>query len=289
MRLLFIHIIFLTSCVLASAQKTMLNKNSIGFGDQVVLTIDKSLQPVTIDFNEFINKDYGIDTNAVDSIADIQMLNIAEESVKDNKLVLLGDSTVVITMNVYSVGNIVIKVGEQREELKVNAIEAKEYAGIKEIEVVNYTPWGQYAMWAIGILLLAALLYFIIKRSKKKPNVATVETIITPYEKALNELKFLKDSKAYENPEVKEFQDQLTTILRDFFEGSMQIPAKQMVTDQLVKDLKLKGITPNWILTIEELFSISDMVKFAKARPGVEICSEAIDKAIDFIINTSKK
>jgi hypothetical protein len=262
------------------------DKETISFGESVTLSINSNADfGRKIDFNLFRNQSFGLDTNA------IQFSGPLPSGVKFENGILFfdNDSAKTIKFNVFSVGKFSLPVGSDSLNIEVKTINVQDYIDIKEIETVSYNDWASKIYWIIGLGLFGLLAYFLNKKLKSKSAIQTeIIQTISPREAALKELMKLQNNFKFEANAVKDFQDTITNIIRNYIHLEMNIPSKQMLSDQLVAALKSHNISEDHYKIIDEIFSISDLVKFAKAKPGEEICNDAILKSIDFVKNTSK-
>lgn len=122
-----------------------------------------------------------------------------------------------------------------------------------------------------GLLALAFLIFYLIKWRKYKQ--VEEETFKTPFEKARFLLKKLDYKDLREQEDVKHFYSDLTDILRDYIEETLDVPAKESTTSELIhllrkvsRDKKL----PFGQLTLKDLEKVlkeADLVKFAKSKP----------------------
>lgn len=152
---------------------------------------------------------------------------------------------------------------------------AQGYHDIKdiiEVKVNKKTPLWWYA--AGGVLLLAiALLY--LKRKKKpgmpeKPNV-----LIDPYKEAISQLENLQRAK----PDSRQYHTRLSGIFRHYVFRRKGILSLQKTTDDLLLQLKDKGLSKDVFEKLCQSLRMGDMVKFAKYSPA-----DADDQAAHAVI-----
>jgi hypothetical protein len=302
----------LSSCVLIihfnlSGQKLTLSKDSFQIGEIIVLTIQAKPQTgdnqsINIDFSKIKNLLYPKDTSMFEQYADVLI-----DSISDPNAQLVGNSILIksvnrdtkITFSIFSIGVFVIKHGSDSLVLKVvppkglNVQNAAEIKDIKPIIEDNSFDYMTLIYWLFGILLLMAVAYWLYKKYKEKKNRESfknsiIETADSPYDEAMHSLQILIDTKQYESEEVKDFQTRLTDIIRQYTSRVYYINSFEMTSDEIVNALNTThGLTEDTSI-LTDLFSLSDQVKFAKARPGHELCREAIDKAIYFVKNTNQ-
>jgi len=171
---------------------------------------------------------------------------------------------------------------------------------IKEIAPINdiireKKVWTDYKWWIIAAaaLLLVLLALWLLpkmfssrteetavkKRKKPKPPAHIV---------ALQKLEKLKKEKIWKEGKVKEFQSQLTHILREYLENRYHIKALEQTTSEIINSLNNIDMPEKYISLISEILQIADMVKFAKAKPGEDINEKFLDKTIEFVKETGE-
>ncbi|MEY2828927.1 MAG: hypothetical protein RIQ33_785 [Bacteroidota bacterium] len=139
------------------------------------------------------------------------------------------------------------------------------------------------------LILVAAALYYLFFIRKKKPKLIAQqpEIIYTPYQKAmmlLNELE--KENIMADETKLKIYYTRLTDIIREYIEHQFNIAALESTTDELMERLKYSTIDAASRLQLFELLSEADMVKFAKAKPGLNEHIAALMAARKFVEQT---
>ncbi|HHH54717.1 MAG TPA: hypothetical protein ENK91_13730 [Bacteroidetes bacterium] len=155
--------------------------------------------------------------------------------------------------------------------------------------------WKDY-LWiyiVLGAIVLIGLLMWFLPRflTKKGKEFSEKETIIIAkpaHEIALEKLNKLKEEKIWKHGKVKEFQSQLTYILREYLENRYKISALEQTTGEIVESLQKININTEDIDTITNILQIADMVKFAKAKPEEDINQAFLNKTIDFVNRTKE-
>lgn len=144
-------------------------------------------------------------------------------------------------------------------------------------------------LYAIGGFLIFGLGgYFIYKRIKNKP---VEEVYVAPqpaHEIALNKLKALESKQLWQTGQLKAYQSELTYIVREYLEKRFDVQALESTTAEIIRDLKQEDISSEHKELLADMFSMADMVKFAKATPPLDIQSQLLDKAEKFVSSTKK-
>lgn len=170
----------------------------------------------------------------------------------------------------------------------------KNIAPIKEI-IREEKNWKDY-MWiyiVFGVIvLIGVILWFlpkIIGRKEGKSIEKKSAPIVRPaHEISLEKLHKLQKEKIWKQGRVKEFQSELTYILREYLENRYNINALEQTTGEIVDSLQKIKIKTEDIEIIKNILQIADMVKFAKAKPEEDINQKFLDDTIDFVERTKE-
>lgn len=175
-------------------------------------------------------------------------------------------------------------------DYQLEVVDSTGLAPIKDIEKT-----GLSAVDLIPILLyilLPALLIFLFYRYWQKKKVAELgevtkeEVVIPPDVKALSELKDLRRKELWQKGEIKQYQSELSHIVREYLEGRYSIKALENTTSEIIRSIKDKSFTTDDQQKLSRILQISDLVKFAKAKPEVSIHETFMNDAITFVQST---
>ena len=113
--------------------------------------------------------------------------------------------------------------------------------------------------------------------------------IIPAHETAMQKLSQLQQAELWQQGNIKEYQSQLTYIIREYLENRYEINALENTTAQIRKDLKKINLEENLQNDLQNILQVADLVKFAKAKPGASVHEEFMDKAKRFVLQTKKE
>jgi len=157
--------------------------------------------------------------------------------------------------------------------LRFNTITVNPREDIKPINDQMNTPWifGEISDWffasLFGILILGGILAFIIYKLKKKKPESLTPPPPRPVMEVLWERYYtLADSKIWESGKEKEFQSELSLILRSFLEFQHKVKALEETTGNITIQLNSLGIDRKFRDEVIHILNFSDMVKFAKQK-----------------------
>jgi hypothetical protein len=154
----------------------------------------------------------------------------------------------------------------------VDTLKQKMY-DIKDVIAVEngFSYWWLYVLGIIALLAIAYFIYKWIQKRKKEKSEAPIYT--SPIEKANAHLKNLEQQKLVERGEIKAYYSELTNIARTYIEESIEIPAMESTTDELITAFKIAvfkkklTLSPEILDNLEKVLKQADLVKFAKSKP----------------------
>ena len=148
---------------------------------------------------------------------------------------------------------------------------------IKPIQEVKKTftsyGWILTIIAAVLLLLIVAFVYFVFIRKKKFPFLQTQKKL-PPFDRAIQDLKELQNSKYLIQSQHKEYYTRLTDIVKAYLEEEVHILAKESTTDELLTKINLlqeKGklnLNQETITNLKRVLQTADLVKFAKNKPS---------------------
>lgn len=185
----------------------------------------------------------------------------------------------------------------------VTTIPVDTTAAYKDIKGNLTTPLSLHEIWLYikkyGLLflviaaLIAVIIYSILKyglRKKGKENGSKSKATpkVKPHITALKALEHLKKKKLWEQGKVKEYYSELSEIIRIYLEGRWEIYAMEMVSSDIIDALRKIEVLEGDIDPLVKMFSISDLVKFAKLDPLPTDHDMAFKSAKEFIEKTAE-
>ena len=148
---------------------------------------------------------------------------------------------------------------------------------IKPIQEVKkpFTSYGWILtiIAAVLLLLIVAFVYFVFIRKKKFPFLQTQKKL-PPFDRAIQDLKELQNSKYLIQSQHKEYYTRLTDIVKVYLEEEVHILAKESTTDELLTKINLlqeKGklnLNQETITNLKRVLQTANLVKFAKNKPS---------------------
>ena len=143
--------------------------------------------------------------------------------------------------------------------------------------------------WIFAVLLLALAVFGIwYWRKHRKIKVDADGNIvrgpvIPPYDKAVDDLKRLREEKMWQSGKVKEYFSSLTDIAREYIEGQFGVNAVEMTTDDILEEVKPLHFSSETYNKLKETMEIADLVKFAKYSASTLESDTALSSMTEFV------
>jgi hypothetical protein len=177
--------------------------------------------------------------------------------------------------------------------LNVHTVHVDTTLAIKPIKGPIKIPisFREMLPWIIATVLVIAVIYLIFywlkKRKKAEPVFRIKSRIIPPHETALEELEKLRIKKLWQSGKIKEYHTELTEIIRKYIEGRFGIMAMEMTSDEIMDALSDSSVIQQRVLeNLVRIFSLADLVKFAKAQPLPSEHDLSLELAVTFVKDT---
>ena len=146
-----------------------------------------------------------------------------------------------------------------------------------EMKVPSVLPWVMG-----GWLLAAALVgggWWLYRRWRGENLITPVFDNRPPYRVAYDELDRIEGLRLPEKGRFKEHYTLVTDSLRTYIEKQFHVHAFDRTTAELKVSLRGSSIAPDQARRFIDLFIESDLVKFAKLTPDVEVARQLTDQA----------
>ena len=187
-------------------------------------------------------------------------------------------------------GGIVDSLSTDSFTLNVSTLAVDTTKAIKPIKSILEikTSWRDYIGIIVGsivvILLIILLAYYIVKKRKNNiPLLSNLDPSETLEEKTLKELKALEREELWQKDKVKIYYSRLTEIIRIYLEERYHVATLEQTTDEILVQLKRNNAISTHYQALSSLFEISDLAKFAKAKPLPQEHLQCMEIAIEFV------
>lgn len=138
-----------------------------------------------------------------------------------------------------------------------------------------------------AIAVLAYLLYRYIKyRRENRGFFGKPKVVDPPHIVALRELERIRNQKLWQSGREKIYYTGITDTLREYIEQRFGLTAKEKTSSEILEDLKSVKLDKSSYDELSKLFTVSDLVKFAKYSPSINENEEAVPVAVRFVNST---
>ena len=156
---------------------------------------------------------------------------------------------------------------------------------IRDIKGLVPVPHSWWWVWvALGVLLAIVLVIWLARRRQPPEPTGETPVPLSPSEIALAALARLRE----ENPAVEEFYTRLSDIVRQYLEGQFGLRAPERTTEEFLYEVSRDDtLSQEHKNLLGSFLQESDLVKFARFRPGTEDRQRAFAAAEKFIRESS--
>ena len=165
---------------------------------------------------------------------------------------------------------------------------AKEPYTLREMLPLLLVLFGVAAVVVGGLFLIK---YIVRKRRQHEPLFSfRNKPEIPPYQEALEALEDLRKKHLWQDNRVKEYYSELTDIVREYINKRYHIPATEMTSGDICQHLVAieaeDKLEQDLIDELQDLFSRSDLVKFAKQQPLPDEHERSMKQSVRFVSET---
>ena len=151
--------------------------------------------------------------------------------------------------------------------------------------------WDNFSI-LLFFYIIIILQGFIIKKYvfNTKPKIKKVipKVIIPADVTALKELTELDKQQLWQSGKIKDYQSELSEIIRRYTENRFNFIALELATDEILKELEIR-LNAEQLANIRTLLQRADLAKFAKSKPNNSENEESMTLAKQFVNNTKSK
>ena len=151
------------------------------------------------------------------------------------------------------------------------------------VQMREVFPWILVALLAI---LIGIGIWLYVKRRKQhvdgEGNIVR-GPVVPPYDKAVDDLKKLREEKLWQSGKVKEYFSSLTDIAREYIEGQFGVNAVEMTTDDILEEIKPLRFPKETYDKLKDTMEVADLVKFAKYSASTLESDTALSSMTQFV------
>ena len=172
---------------------------------------------------------------------------------------------------------------------------------IKDIEKAPIWWWGiiRWVLLAIGCLLLAVGGWYAwrwYQRNRKQEEEPINPELLRPADEvALEKLDEIKAQKIWKDGKVKEYQTELTDVIREYIGRRFAVNSTEKTSDETLREIKPILVGDGLQVTgdgkalyekLRKMLQLADLVKFAKWHTTPDENEQALTTAYDFVNET---
>ena len=162
---------------------------------------------------------------------------------------------------------------------------------IKDIEKAPIWWWGilRWVLLVVGLLLLVDLGFWLWKKydkyRQKEEEPVDPELLRPADEVALEKLDEIKAQKIWKDGKVKEYQTELTDVVREYIGRRFEVHSTEKTSDETLREMK-PLIDKDLYGRLSKMLQLADLVKFAKWHTTPDENESALTTAYDFVNET---
>ena len=161
---------------------------------------------------------------------------------------------------------------------------------IKDIERAPIWWWGiiRWILLAIGVFGLIYLAFWLWNKYHKAYEAeepVDPELLRPADEVALEKLDEIKAAKIWKDGKVKEYQTELTDVVREYIGRRFEVHSTEKTSDETLREMK-PLIDKDLYARLKSMLQLADLVKFAKWHTTPDENESALMTAYDFVNET---
>jgi hypothetical protein len=158
-------------------------------------------------------------------------------------------------------------------------------------EKFNWKWYLAHIYWGIGILIGIIIIILITRYYTKKQNDQQVEPEkpkVPAHITALAMLEKIKEEKIWKDDKVKEYYSAISDAIRLYIEERFYVNALESTTDEIMTAFRTQVVDKDSKDKLQQLLTLSDLVKFAKMTPIENEHNFTLQNAFDFVNGTKR-
>ena len=164
---------------------------------------------------------------------------------------------------------------------------------IKDIEKAPIYWWGilRWILLALAVIGLFVGAYYGVqwyrKHFLKEEEVIEPELLRPADEVALEKLDEIKAQKIWKDGKVKEYQTELTDVVREYIGRRFDVQSTEKTSDETLRAMK-PLIDKELFAKLNKMLQLADLVKFAKWHTTPDENEQALSTAYEFVNETKE-
>ncbi|PBQ30817.1 hypothetical protein CNR22_03180 [Sphingobacteriaceae bacterium] len=159
-------------------------------------------------------------------------------------------------------------------------------------EKFNWKWYLNYIYWGVGVLVVLLAVIFITRYYTRKNNQVTAEPEkprIPAHITALAALETIRTEQVWREGKAKEYYSSISDTIRTYIEERFNVHALESTTDEIMTAFRSQVVDKESKEKLQQLLTLSDLVKFAKMAPIEEENNFTLQNAFDFVNGTKRE
>lgn len=184
----------------------------------------------------------------------------------------------------------------------VSVLNSEQDKKISDIESPVEYPfdWVQLGIWILIGLVLLGVIYWVWKKffankPKKEKEVEEIKDTRSPWQKAMESLKKIKNKELAQKGDFKIFYTELTDVFRNYLGGITTVGTLELTSSELLELTEKLKVQMQISQKLHQFLMFSDLVKFAKEIPTLtqaethyEEMTEIINSIEQFLVERER-
>ena len=240
--------------------------------------------------------------NLQDGIEIVDRTGIDSTTLPDGRVRLSQDLTLTsFKDSLFAIQPVVFTSGEDSfwtESMALNVIQPFEVdsalaiTDIKDIERAPFDWWTLF-LWVLALVvtaIIATIGYYVdcYLKKRRQPEAEPInpELLRPADEVALEKLDEIKATKIWKDGKVKEYQTELTDVVREYIGRRFDVHSTEKTSDETLQAMK-PLIDKDLYGRLKNMLQLADLVKFAKWTTTPDENESALTTAYDFVHQTT--
>jgi hypothetical protein len=158
-------------------------------------------------------------------------------------------------------------------------------------EEFNWKWYLNYIYFGIGILVLVIVIVIVLRyyaKKNKQINLEPEKPKIPPHFTALAALEKIKADQVWREGKTKEYYSSISETIRAYIEDRFNVHALESTTDEIMTAFRSQVIDKESKDKLQQLLTLSDLVKFAKMFPIEDEHNFTLQNGFDFVNGTKR-
>jgi hypothetical protein len=159
-------------------------------------------------------------------------------------------------------------------------------------EKFNWKWYLDYVYWGLAILaalIIAIFVYRYYARKNRKTYVEPEKPKVPAHITALAALEKIRAEQIWKEEKVKQYYSEISDTIRLYIEERFNVNALESTTDEIMLAFRSQVVDPLSKEKLQQLLTLSDLVKFAKMFPIEAEHNLTLQNAFDFVNGTKRE